>query len=144
MNETNRYHLAFHHLGLATSRSDKALIFLNGLGYEIGEKIFDPEQNVNLVLCRSQTMPAVEVVSPSNRPSPLDNLLKQKKDLVYHCCFITPDLKAALANIERDQNRLICVAPPKPAVLFGGNPVSFYLINGFGLIEIIEDVKDHP
>lgn len=139
MNEPNRYHLAFHHLGLAVSNQAKALNFLRGLGYSIGEEIFDPEQNVNLVMCRSQTMPDVEVVSPSDRPSPLDNILEKNKDLIYHCCYVTPDLKTALMNIEQDQNKFICISPPKPAILFSGKLVSFYLIRGFGIIEIIED-----
>lgn len=139
MQESNRYHLTFHHLGLAVSHQAKALNFLKGLGYRVGEEIFDPEQNVNLVMCRSQTMPAVEIVSPSDRPSPLDNILKQNKDLIYHCCYVTPNLKIALKNIEQDQNKFICISPPKPAILFSGKLVSFYLIRGFGIIEIIED-----
>ncbi|MBI4373556.1 MAG: VOC family protein [Deltaproteobacteria bacterium] len=136
---SNRYQLTFHHLGLAVNDRPKALHFLKGLGYAIGDEIFDPLQNVNLTMCRSQTMPDVEVVSQSDGPSPLDNILKQNKDLIYHCCYSTPDLKATLVNIEQDQNKFICISPPKPAVLFSGKLVSFYLIKGFGIIEILED-----
>jgi len=42
--------LAFHHLGLAVSRPDEAVTFLTGLGYAIGDRVFDPEQNINLAL----------------------------------------------------------------------------------------------
>jgi hypothetical protein len=31
------------------------------------------------------------------------------------------------------------VAAPQPAILFNNKRVSFYLVKGFGLIEIIED-----
>jgi hypothetical protein len=36
-------------------------------------------------------------------------------------------------------HRTMVVSPPKPAVLFDYRPVSFYMVRGFGLIEIIED-----
>ena len=60
--EMNRFGLEFHHLGLAVRRPDDAVRFLDGLGYEIGEPIFDPEQNINAILCRhGGAMPDVEI-----------------------------------------------------------------------------------
>lgn len=135
----NKYGLTFNHLGLAVSNQAKALNFLKGLGYHIGDEVFDPEQNVNLVLCRSQTMPDVEVVSQSKQPSPLDNILKKNRDLIYHACYTTDNLKDTLSSVEQDQNKFICILPPKPAILFSGKLVSFYLVNGFGIIEIMEN-----
>jgi len=44
-----------------------------------------------------------------------------------------------LAAMEQNGVRAVCVAPPTPAVLFGGRPVSFYNIVGMGLCEIIDD-----
>jgi hypothetical protein len=40
--------------------------------------------------------------------------------------------------------RLQCVSPPKPAILFGGRHVSFYMIIGIGQIEIIEEAAQPP
>jgi hypothetical protein len=131
--------LGFHHLGLAVPRPDEAVMFLSGLGYDIGDRVFDPEQNVNLALCRHPHMPAVEIICPGNGPGPIDTYVaRHAGGIVYHMCFETPDLAASIAAMEAAKLRPICVSPPRPAVLFGGRLVSFYAIVGMGLIEILE------
>jgi methylmalonyl-CoA/ethylmalonyl-CoA epimerase len=132
--------LCFHHLGLAVRRPGDASRFLGALGYDIPEPIFDPEQNVNLMLCRHAAMPDVEIIYPAAGKSPVDTLVNQRPEgIVYHVCYVTENLSTALQAMEESGVRALCVAPPAPAVLFGGCPVSFYNIVGMGLCEIIED-----
>ena len=131
--------LAFHHLGLAVSRPDEAVTFLTGLGYAIGEQVFDPEQNINLALCRHPQMPAVEIICPGNGPGPIDKYVTRfASGIIYHACYETADRSQSLAAIEAAKLRPICVLPPRPAVLFGGRAVSFYAVVGVGLIELLE------
>ncbi len=40
----------------------------------------------------------------------------------------------AMANCK-----VYSISPPKKAILFGGKRVSFYLVEGIGLIEIIDE-----
>jgi hypothetical protein len=136
--------LDFHHLGLAVRRPDDATRFLGGLGYEIGEPVFDPLQHINLIMCRHNgAMPDVEIVYPAATKSPVDALVNLRPDgVVYHLCYVTADVAASLRRMEQTGLRAICVLPPTPAVLFGGRRVSFYNIVGMGLCEIIED-PDH-
>jgi methylmalonyl-CoA/ethylmalonyl-CoA epimerase len=136
----NKYGLSFHHLGLAVATPQPALAFLRGLGYRPGKAVFDPLQGVNLQICEHPTMPVVEVISPGNSDGPLNALLTRSREgLVYHVCYRTADLAASLGALEAEPGlRAICVSPPKPAVLFKGEPVSFYMIAGMGMIEIIE------
>ena len=49
--------LRFHHLGLAVKHEDRAIAFLAGMGYTIGERLLDPEQNVHLRMCRAADAP---------------------------------------------------------------------------------------
>ncbi|MBV8564867.1 MAG: VOC family protein [Methylobacteriaceae bacterium] len=113
--------------------------FLDGLGYRVGEPVFDPEQNVNLIMCHHDKQPAVEVIYPAKGPSPVDGLMARHSDgLIYHACYVSENLEASLSALDDARLRAVCVAPPKPAVLFGGSPVSFYQLVGMGVIEIIE------
>ncbi len=136
----NKYGLSFHHLGLAVAKPEPALMFLHGLGYRTGKVVFDPLQDVNLQLCEHPVMPLVEVVCPGKGGGPLNSLLTRSREgLVYHAGYTTADLEASLSALEAQPGlRAICVSPPKPAVLFNGEPVSFYMIAGMGMIEIIE------
>jgi hypothetical protein len=142
----NKYGLVFDHLGLAVKSPDAATRFLGDLGYEIGTSVFDPIQKVNLIMCRHNAMPAVEIIFPGDDSGPVDRLLAQHREgLVYHMCFRTQDLDASLAAMADDAGlRAFCVAPPEQAVLFGGQRVSFYVVDGVGLIELLEDPGFRP
>jgi len=136
----NAYGLKFHHLGLAVREPTAAVRFLTALGYVAEEEIEDPLQNVKLIMCRHAAMPDVEIIYSAGGASPTDRFLKsQNEGLIYHVCYETDDLSATLSEVERqDDFRMVCVSPPKPAVLFGGRNVSFYVVVGVGLIEVID------
>jgi methylmalonyl-CoA/ethylmalonyl-CoA epimerase len=131
--------LTFHHLGLATRSPEKSVAFLQSLGYRIGETIHDPIQNVNLIMCPSARMPAVEVIFPAAEPGPLAAILVDRNEGFYHFCFQSRDLAASLAAMKQAGHRVIEAAAPQPAVLFDNKRVSFYMVKGFGLIKILED-----
>jgi methylmalonyl-CoA/ethylmalonyl-CoA epimerase len=135
----NQFGLKFHHMGIALKKEGEALKFLSGLGYDEGERVYDPEQKVNLRLCTVEGKPSVELVTKvENEEGPLENILRKYGELIYHTCYETENLDASLKAIEDEGLRVLPVAPPKPAVLFGGGHVSFYTIMGFGLIEVLE------
>jgi hypothetical protein len=132
-------HLTFHHFGLAVRQPDKARMFVGRLGYGLGDPVFDPAQNVHLQLCSHASHPAVEIIWPGDSSGPVDKLAQRySSGIIYHLCYQTDDLAAALADLETAQLTAVCISPPKPAPLFGGRPVSFYNIVGMGLVEILE------
>ena len=133
------YGLRFHHLGLAVSKPERAVRFLEGLGYTAGERQFDQGQNVNLIWCEAPGQPAVEIIFPAEGPGPLDSILSRYPEMVYHICYSTSDAQAALAKLKGDGHRVLPVSGAKDAPLFGGRKVSFYQVSGFGLIEIVEE-----
>ena len=133
----NRFGLTFHHLGLAVPSTVEAVQFLSLLGYRHGPVVFDPLQKVNLSMCWSDSMPDIELVWPGDEPSPIDRMLKRGGPLVYHFCYATADAAASLAGMAAEGIEVLELAPPQPAVLFGGRAVSFHSVAGFGLIELI-------
>jgi hypothetical protein len=131
--------LEFHHFGLAVPQPEAAFRLLTAMGYGVGPVVFDPLQMVRLAMCRHPQMPDVEVVSPSDAASPIDRVLRRNGPLFYHVCYVTPEIDAALTAIEREGFNLIMVSEPKPAILFGGREVAFCSVDGFGLIELLQD-----
>lgn len=134
----NKYGLKFHHLGLATRKSEKAVIFLKGSGYSISESVLDSIQNVNLIMCTHPSMPDIEIIYPAQTSGHLDVILKDNPELFYHVCYTCDNLSDSLERIK-SENRVITVSERKPAVLFSDKFVSFYIIAGFGIIEILEE-----
>lgn len=131
--------LEFHHFGLATRDPDETARMLRGLGYRLGGPISDPLQNVHLIWCEHDNMPAIEVVYPSDSPGPLDTYLAEFSEMVYHLCYVAQDIQSSVDAMKAAGLRILPVAPPKPAVLFHGRQVGFYMAKGLGLIEILEE-----
>jgi Glyoxalase/Bleomycin resistance protein/Dioxygenase superfamily len=131
-------HLKFHHWGLAVRQPAEAEKFLCLLGYRLGEAVFDPGQNVHLKMCVHETGPAVEIIWPGETTGPIHKLTdRHAAGIVYHVCYETNNLTAALAQLAEVGLRVVCISPPMQAPLFGGRPVSFYNIVGMGLVEIL-------
>jgi methylmalonyl-CoA/ethylmalonyl-CoA epimerase len=130
----------FHHFGLASKNPEFAATFFRSLGYETSDLVHDPLQKVDLIMCKHPSMPAVEIISPGGVEGPLDRMLaKHANGLIYHLCYITGDLERALSFMETDLGlRVMCLSEPKPAILFGGKAVSFYEVDGIGMVEIID------
>ena len=132
-------HLKFHHFGLAVRRPDEARKFVTALGYALGQTVFDPAQNVHLQLCTHAAQPAVEIIWPGDTAGPVDKLAQRHASgIIYHLCYETDNLTAALAGLAEAGLRTVCISPATPAPLFGDRPVSFYNVVGMGLVEILE------
>jgi len=130
--------LTFHHLGLAVTKPEKSVQFLGGIGYHIQESIYDPLQNVNLIMCTAKHAPDIEIVYPHTSPSVIHTLLNKKGEGLYHSCYTTESLQKTLDVFRQQAIRIMTIQAPLPALLFENRQVSFYLVQGFGMIEILE------
>jgi hypothetical protein len=135
---TNLTGLKFHHFGLAVREPASAFRYLQSLGYTPGHQAFDPLQRVNVAMRHHVEMPDVEVVWPGAGPSPIDNLVKRSGSLLYHLCYLSADVERALGTLNAAGLHVTTISAPQPAILFGGQKVSFYDIDEVGMIEIIE------
>ena len=132
--------LSFHHIGLLTGQPELAINRLRQLGYLPGETVFDPEQEVLLCMCvgANNELP-IELVTPTPNNQSLSRLLKRRDDYMYHICFTTSNIKEGITALSIGKSDCIAeITPPKPAVLFGGRRVAFYVVPGLGLIELLE------
>ena len=134
-----KFGLEFHHFGLAVKEPSQATKFLEGLGYKQERSVFDQLQNVNFILCNHENMPAVEIIYPASAGvAPVDNLLARRPEgIIYHLCYISRDLEDSLKRMGKSGLTVREVVAPIPASFFADNFISFHMIAGVGLIEII-------
>lgn len=132
--------LTFNHLGLAVKDDKAALTMLGAMGYAAGERIHDPIQNVHVRLCFAERFPTVEIVQPGDGPgkSPVDGVISKYNQMIYHTCYETRDLDETLAEYRRLGLQVLTLSQRQPAVLFGGRHVSFHMIQGVGIVELLE------
>lgn len=133
--------LPLHHIGLAVPKPESAAAFLSAVGYQVGPVVHDPLQQVNLQFCTHALMPAVELVFSDGTEGPLRQWLQDDQPRMYHVCYQTSDVPSTLADWRLRGIRAVCVNAPKPAVLFNGQLVSFYMVKGFGLVELLHAGK---
>ncbi len=130
--------MKFRHFGLALKKPDSAKFFLEKMGYKLGPDVEDESQKVFVCEADHVEHPRVELIWPATHPSPIDNILKRGDGLIYHTCWETQDVTGVLKSFEEQGIRYQMVSDSTPAPLFSGNPVSFYYVLGFGLIELLE------
>ena len=93
--------LRFHHLGLAVRSTARISRFLRAQGYQIGELIHDPLQNVQLAMCRSEAAPDIELITPAEGPSPIDAVLKRVDTGIYHLCYEVESQEGSRSGFRR-------------------------------------------
>jgi methylmalonyl-CoA/ethylmalonyl-CoA epimerase len=131
--------LRFHHFGLAARIPARAVEFLQTLGYSCAEPIHDPLQGVDLRWCTRANAPPVEVVSAIDDHSTLASILAEQGTSFYHLCYETAGTTASAIDLMRSRGaRVVTVREPLPAILFEGRLVSFHMVHGFGVIELVE------
>lgn len=142
----NNFGLKFHHIGMAAADPEAALSYLKAMGYKAGAPVHDPEQNANLIYCDGGgAAPDIEIVFPSGNgaPGPVDFILiDARKTPYYHLCYEAENIEAAVESIRKSGFKIMAASPVKPAILFGHRNVQFFLVNSFGLIEIVESRGD--
>ena len=124
----NELLFSFHHYGLAINDFQKALSFYKQLGYNYTEPVVDLLQNVELIFCTSINYPSIELIKPLNDKSPIISYLQK-----YNEVDNVENIRMLFPN-----HRAICMSKPTPAILFDFRMVSFYYIEGVGLIELLQ------
>jgi len=130
--------LKIHHIGVAVSDLDDAASVYRENGYICGEKIFDPEQNVNLIFAEKPDELVVELVQPAGENSPVTEILKKNggEPEVYHVCYAVSDIEKALADFRKE--KWLPLGKPVSARAFGGAKIVFLFSREAGLVELLE------
>ena len=134
--------MRLHHIGILAEDMEKAIrnhreIF--GL-HQATEIVEDPIQRVRVVMLAPEEggIP-VEIITPSSRDSPINDLLKGKIRL-YHLCYEVDDLDEALELTRRAKARVI--SGPSPAELFHGGRIAFIFSPDGYVVELLEQRRE--
>lgn len=128
----------FDHIGVAVRDIEKAAREYAKLGYQCFNKIYDPIQNVFLMICEKNEMDRIELVAPFDKNSPVNHILEVNGDLPYHTCYKVANIERALEFLKRASEFEI-IGKPEKAILFDNKLVQFIQVKEVGLIELLQD-----
>lgn len=128
--------LKFHHIGIAVYDFEKAISFYKDQGYHKDVEIYDPEQNVEVVVLRHLSSPCIELLAPHDEKSPVNNILSRSGSTPYHICYEVEHMEEALKELRKE--KFMPVSKPKVSNAFDNRRVCFLVKKDIGLIEIIE------
>lgn len=128
--------MEFNHIGVATNNIIKSIELYKQFGFESSVTFSDPIQQVSICFMKKENHPDVELISPNNDNSPINNILNKVGTAPYHLCYSSSNILQDIEFLKK--KRFIVVVNPVEAVAFNLKKVCFCYHNDFGLIELVE------
>lgn len=133
--------LAFHHVGIGTTRFDDAIATYEALGYVSRVVLDDTGLNVRIAFLAREGSPWIEIVAPLGADGPLSAFIARKAlPSPYHTCYATLDVDATGAALR--ELGFLPLGDPKPAAAFGGARIAYHYHPAIGLLELLEGTPD--
>ena len=124
------------HLGYAVNDIDKSIKLFNELGYEItSELVTDDKRSVKIIFMQRGNL-KIELISPINENSPINNYLKKNGNIPYHICYIVPDINETIEKLRNLKFKLF--EGPETAIAFINKKVAFLYHIDYGVLELVE------
>jgi len=128
--------MELHHIGIAANSVEDTAKWYVTMGYTMTEIKEDPIQKVLYVFLKKDGCPVLELVQPTDKTSPVYNILKRAGVSAYHFCYETGNLQKSIEDLEK-QDFKILVEPVK-AIAFNNRKISFLYHIDIGIIELLE------
>ncbi len=126
------------HFGVAVADLDRALTqYADLFGYKLLRGPYDdPQQQARVAFIGNNSSdPPLELVAPLGSGSQVERVLKKGLSL-YHVCYETPSVAAAIAHLRGQ--RCLLISGPTPAVAYDGRPIAWLYTPNRQLIELVE------
>jgi len=129
------------HIGYVVSDISAALErFVDIYGFTLqSEVIFDPAQQVNLVMMESTNNYNIELIQPIDEKSPSYDFMKKGGGL-HHFCYAVKNIEKSIKEMK--ENGHLLIKRPIKAPLLNGRPVAFLFSKiDRQIIEIVENTE---
>jgi methylmalonyl-CoA/ethylmalonyl-CoA epimerase len=132
--------MKLNHIGVATKNVEVTTKLLEDMGYHAGDILHDDNQKVDVRFMYSDEAPTIELLfNGGTEPSPIDKIVKKNGTSVYHLCYETSDIDAAVRQFR--EQRYLPIGIKKPSLIDGKDVVFLYHTDNV-MIELIECVED--
>jgi methylmalonyl-CoA/ethylmalonyl-CoA epimerase len=128
--------MKLNHIGVATKNVEATTKLLEHMGYHAGDIMRDENQKVDVRFLYSDEAPTIELLfNISGGSSPIDKIVEKNGTSVYHLCYETPDIDAAVADFR--MQHYLPIGVKKPSLMDGRNVIFLYHQDNV-MIELVE------
>ena len=129
--------MTIDHIGIVVPSLESATSYYTDLFglHEVGGRIVDPLQDVELQFLEDDRGARLELIRPLSDASPVARALQQGGGL-NHVCYQVGDLESSVQALVAANAKV--VREPRPAVAFNGRRVAFLFTRQRELVELVE------
>ena len=124
------------HIGYAVRDIATTARYYTAAGWQLSEVYEERVQNARIAFLRREGFPTIELVSPLEGKSPVDNILKQVGCSTYHVCYVVEDIDQAVEDLYEEDFKPLFF--PVESVAMENRKICYLYNMQVGLIELVE------
>ena len=125
------------HIGYAVNDIAETAKYYQAAGWELSETFEEKVQNTRIAFLRKEGFPTIELVSPLEGKSPVDNILKQVGCSTYHVCYVVEDIEQAVEDLYEEDFKPLFF--PVESVAMENRKICYLYNLKVGLIELVQE-----
>lgn len=123
------------HIGYAVRDILTTASFYMKSGWSMSEIYEEKVQNARIAFLKKPNMVTIELVSPLDGESPVDNILKNNGVSPYHVCYVVDDIMQSVEELYEDGFKPLFM--PVESVAMDNRMICYMYHLDFGTIELV-------
>lgn len=130
---------AIDHIGYAVHDIVATARYYVAAGWQLSEIYEERVQNARIAFLYKEGFTTIELVSPLEGKSPVDNILRQVGCSTYHVCYVVEDIEQAVEDLYEEDFKPLFM--PVESVAMENRRICYLYNMHVGLIELVEKNK---
>ena len=131
--------LEMDHIGYAVKDIEKSAALYVAVGWTLSEIYEEKVQHTKIAFLTKPGMTTIELVSPLEGDSPVDNILRTQGVSPYHICYVVEDIMQAVEDLYEEGFKPLFL--PVESVAMENRKICYLYHLDVGYIELVESEK---
>ena len=124
------------HIGYAVRDIQETAALYVAAGWELSEVYNEEVQHTKIAFLSKSGFTTIELVSPLDGPSPVDEYIQNGGVQPYHICYLVEDMMEAVEALHQED--FMPLFWPVPSIAMHNKQICYLYNKSVGLIEIVE------
>lgn len=128
------------HIGYAVRDIEKSAAMYVAAGWSLSEIYEEHVQHTKIAFLTKPGMTTIELVSPLDGNSPVDNILRTQGVSPYHICYVVEDIMQVVEDLYEEGFKPLFM--PVDSVAMENRKICYLYHIDIGYIELVERMKE--